>query len=138
MPPVNMTDSRLRRDYFFLSFVPSVLSSTSIRLGVLLTERGTFASEGRLRFAGVKFVENLQSLAEMGADEFLVDEAISEITAVVHRANATGGVDELDAVLQTLLNANSGLCAFEYSCEQVGDPNVELQALFDRLVNSSS
>jgi len=132
-----MTDRCLTCEYFILSFVPSVLSDESIPIGVLLQEIETVATEKELRFAGARFVQDLRALplVDLEADETLIAKAILEMQTIVKRAFASGRHNELNALLQELLNANSGLCAFgPYACRAAGNPELDLEALFERSI----
>ena len=136
-----MTGDQLSYEYFILSFVPSVFSSESTPIGILLREMETGSTEPRLRFVGAKFVEEVQAspVGDFEADETLIREATVEIRAMVERAHGNGQHDDLDALLKQLLNANSGVCAFgPHLCPAVGNPESELQTLFERLVNQLS
>jgi len=135
--PTDMTDSDLSCEYFILSFVPSVLSDESVPIGILLWGIESASSEKSFRFAGVRFVQELQALpvVDRNADETLIKEAIIEIQSVVERACASGQQNELSALVEQLLNANSGLCAFgPHPYRAVVNLELELQDLFERFI----
>jgi len=133
-----MTENHLFWEYFILRFVPTVFTDDSIPVGILLWGMETVSTETRLRFAGARFVPELHALpvVDHEADETLIREAIIEIQGVVERASASGQHNELNVLLQVLLDANSGLCAFgPHACRAEGNPVLELQALFERFTH---
>ncbi|HVO59830.1 MAG TPA: hypothetical protein VMT53_02780 [Terriglobales bacterium] len=132
-----MTDRQKIREYFIFNFFPSVLSDDSRRIGILLREFDVSPTAIKIWFIGARFVANApgSGITERDLDEILIGEAIREIQKVVKRSFESGQQNALDTLLGELLSANSGFCALgPHPCPALGDPEVQLQTLFEGLL----